>query len=159
MIDHDLCCFVVFTILSNLLLLPCVLRESCILLGESYLVLDCPLSALVQHIAKNLNKQIHCNCPVSRIEHDAKGAVITLYGGRCVIGVWAPHAFELVVSGCHMPSAAWMVQQQHCGVNHTIFSIGWLMTCCWFWQESSLQKEDRVHVLQQSRGSSLVRQI
>ncbi|KAL3134987.1 hypothetical protein ABBQ32_007941 [Trebouxia sp. C0010 RCD-2024] len=50
--------------------------------GDSYLVLDCPLSALVQHIAKTLNKQIHCNCPVSRIEHDAKGAVITLYGGR-----------------------------------------------------------------------------
>ena len=52
--------------------------------GDSYLVLDCPLSALVQHIAKHLNKQIHCNCPVGKIEHDSNGALIRLYGGRQV---------------------------------------------------------------------------
>ncbi|DBA73197.1 TPA: hypothetical protein ACH3X1_011273 [Trebouxia sp. C0004] len=50
--------------------------------GEDYLVLDCPLSDLVKHIAKDLNRQIHCNCPVSRIEHDSNGALIRLYGGR-----------------------------------------------------------------------------
>ena len=46
------------------------------------MVLDCPLSDLVKHIAKDLNRQIHCNCPVNRIEHDADGALIRLYGGR-----------------------------------------------------------------------------
>ncbi|KAL0045848.1 hypothetical protein WJX82_006614 [Trebouxia sp. C0006] len=50
--------------------------------GDDYLVLDCPLSDLVKHIAKDLNRQIHCNCPVSRIDHDSNGALIRLYGGR-----------------------------------------------------------------------------
>ena len=50
--------------------------------GDSYLVLDCPLSELVRHIASELSTQIHCNSPVSRIDHDHKGALVRLYGGR-----------------------------------------------------------------------------
>lgn len=61
------------------------LHEGCAFAGDSYLVLDRPLSALVQHIAKTLNKQIHCNCPVSRIQHDSDGALVSLYGGRYVM--------------------------------------------------------------------------
>ena len=60
------------------------LHELSAFTGDSYLVLDCPLSALVQHIAKNLNKQIHCNSPVTKIEHDSNGALVKLYGGRYV---------------------------------------------------------------------------
>lgn len=61
-----------------------IIDEECAFAGDSYLVLDCPLSALVQHIAKDLNKQIHCNCPVSKIQHDSDGALVSLYGGRYI---------------------------------------------------------------------------
>ena len=68
------------------------LHEGCAFAGDSYLVLDRPLSALVQHIAKTLNKQIHCNCPVSKIEHNSNGALVSLYGGRYVTF----HVYRLV---------------------------------------------------------------
>lgn len=50
--------------------------------GDSYLVLDRPLSELVKHIARQLGRQILCDCPVTRIEHNSKGALVRLYGGR-----------------------------------------------------------------------------
>ena len=51
--------------------------------GDSYLVLDRPLSELVNHIARDLGKQIHCGCAVTHIHHDSTGALLHLYGGRC----------------------------------------------------------------------------
>lgn len=46
--------------------------------GETYLILDRPLRAVLQHLARGLEESLLLDWPVSAIEHDSHGA--TLYG-------------------------------------------------------------------------------
>lgn len=47
-----------------------------LLAGDTYLVLDRPLSSIIQHLAKGLEDRIRRKWPVSVVEHSSTGAVL-----------------------------------------------------------------------------------